>query len=151
VFVLSTLSFTFEFRFNTIKIIQQKNMCFAFKKWKRMYVCVRLNWFSLLIQIRMIQWLKRCFILSPKMNKFVPLSLWVEKSKKDCKGKTKYFMRMNVIKTIMKNKDTGRCWGCFFQHICINWASFWGQFEGIVGVNPLSLCQIKNEKEKEVN
>jgi hypothetical protein len=38
-----------------------------------------------------------------------------------------------------KRKDTGRCWGCFFQHICINSTSFWGQFEGISGVNPSSL------------
>jgi hypothetical protein len=43
-----------------------------------------------------------------------------------------------------KRKDTGRCWGCFFQHICINSTSFWGQFEGISGVNPSSLYS--NEK-----
>jgi hypothetical protein len=38
-----------------------------------------------------------------------------------------------------EKEDTGRCWGCFFQHICINSTSFWGQSEGISGVNPLSL------------
>jgi hypothetical protein len=46
-------------------------------------------------------------------------------------------------------KDTGRCWGCFFQHICINSTSFWGQFEGISGVNPLSLySKMKDQNEK---
>jgi hypothetical protein len=44
----------------------------------------------------------------------------------------------------------------FFQHICINSTSFWGQFEGISGINPLSLysnekskldvCQMKSER-----
>jgi hypothetical protein len=56
---------------------------------------------------------------------------------------------VSEIKKQTNGDDTGRCWGCFFQHICINLTSFWGQFEGILGVNPLSLySKMKNQNEK---
>jgi hypothetical protein len=64
-----------------------------------------------------------------------------------CVWMKKIETKKQKTKNKKERKDTGRCWGCFFQHICINSTSFWGQFEGISGVNPLSLySKIKNDQ-----